>query len=122
MKKIITGFAVAILAMTLFAGGASAAKLITGKDIKDGSVKRVDLGKGVKKSLKAVPVVSTETDLTTIENIGGTFGKFTETVRATKLGEITLKPGKYVLTADGWFVPNQDTSGDSHGQLRPPRR
>lgn len=42
-------------------------------------------------------------DTATIGAIGGTFGKFTETVRATKVGEMTLQPGTYLLSSSGFF-------------------
>lgn len=49
MKKIITVIAVVIAALALMMGGATAGSLITGKDIKDGSVGTVDLKPGAVK-------------------------------------------------------------------------
>ena len=43
------------------------------------------------------------TGTATVADVGGTFGKFTDTVRATELDEFTLDPGRYILTADGFF-------------------
>ena len=53
MKRLIGAIAVAAIAMFVVTGGAAtAAKLITGKDIKNGSIKLKDLSKGAKDSLE----------------------------------------------------------------------
>ncbi len=53
MKRLIGAIAVAAVAMFVVTGGAAtAAKLITGKDIKNGSIKLKDLSKGAKDSLE----------------------------------------------------------------------
>lgn len=54
----------------------------------------------------------------TVVNVGGTFGKFTDTVRATQLGHFTLFPGTYEIAADGFFVTNSaDANRDVRMQL-----
>ena len=55
---------------------------------------------------------------TTIADIGGTFGKFPGSVRATSLGTITLpSAGTYVLTGDGFFTSTSAVSGNTRLQL-----
>ncbi|KQW50923.1 hypothetical protein ASC77_25015 [Nocardioides sp. Root1257] len=53
----------------------------------------------------------------TVTNIGGTFGKFTATVRATELDSFTLPAGTYQLTADGFFHSTAAVSGLTRLQL-----
>lgn len=53
MKKILTILGVALVALALSVGGATAGSLITGKDIKDGSIQKRDLGAGVQKGLQS---------------------------------------------------------------------
>lgn len=54
---------------------------------------------------------------TTVANIGGTFGKFTATVRATELDSFTLPAGTYQLSADGFFHSTAAVSGLTRLQL-----
>ncbi|MFC6344362.1 hypothetical protein ACFP8W_20435, partial [Nocardioides hankookensis] len=54
---------------------------------------------------------------TTVANIGGTFGKFTATVRATELDSFTLPAGTYQLSADGFFHSTAVVSGLTRLQL-----
>lgn len=53
---------------------------------------------------------------TAVTNVGGSFGK-APNVRATELGTVNLAAGKYVLTAEGFFINNQATSGGTRMQL-----
>lgn len=53
----------------------------------------------------------------TVANIGGTFGKFPDNVRATILDTVDLPAGKYVVTGEGFFINNQATSGQTRMQL-----
>lgn len=52
-----------------------------------------------------------------ITDIGGTFGKFTGTVRATEVGTFTLPKGTHQVSADGFFTSNAATSGKTRLQL-----
>jgi hypothetical protein len=52
----------------------------------------------------------------TVTNVGGSFGKAPD-VRATELATVNLAAGKYVLTAEGFFINNQATTGDTRMQL-----
>jgi hypothetical protein len=148
MKKLLNNrFAlVALVVVALFAigtTGATAARLIGSKDIKDNSVKSRDLRDGTITTqdldaatiaeLKGSPVTpapapvqtplgaqlaaNSTSDVTEVANIGGSFGKFTATVRATKLDEVTLPAGTYQLSADGFFHSTVATSGLTRLQL-----
>lgn len=112
--------------------GAEAAGLIGSGKIKDDSIRSVDLKDGAAVGMADLKPglrdkVSTDSDTfatatyetgsATVANIGGSFGKFTETVRATELATVTLEPGTYVVTADGFFVTNDATSGLTRMQL-----
>lgn len=136
---------VALVVVALFAigtAGATAAQLINSKDIKDNSIKSRDLRDGTIKTqdlnaatiealkgpqVAAAPPVQTPlgaqlvaneaSAVTVIADIGGSFGKFTGTVRATKLDEVALPPGTYQLSADGFFHSTVATSGQTRLQL-----
>lgn len=135
---------VALVVVALFAigtAGATAAQLINSKDIKDNSIKSRDLRDGtiqtkdlnaatvealkgpqvaaapVQTPLGAQLVANEASEATVIADIGGSFGKFTATVRATKLDEVALPPGTYQLSADGFFHSTQTTSGLTRLQL-----
>lgn len=60
---------------------------------------------------------SSTSDAETVTNIGGTFGKFTDTVRATLLDTVSLPAGTYYLSADGFFHSTSAVSGLSRMQL-----
>lgn len=53
----------------------------------------------------------------TVADVGGTFGKFPDNVRATILDTVDLPAGKYVVTGEGFFINNDATSGQSRMQL-----
>ncbi|MEQ6900298.1 collagen-like protein [Nocardioides sp. YIM 152588] len=55
--------------------------------------------------------------LTTVTKVGGSFGKFTESVNATLVDTVGLDAGTYALTADGFFITNQSTAGKVRMQL-----
>lgn len=105
-------------------------------EIRDGSITGADINDTTEKNLKGatgpqgekgdpgapgkdgvVSPVYSATEFMTVENIGGSFGKFTETVRATKVDTVELPAGEYVLTAEGFFLNNQATSGQTRMQL-----
>lgn len=48
----------------------------------------------------------------TVTDIGGTFGKFGDDVRATELGTFNLDPGTHVISADGFFNNNEELNYD----------
>jgi hypothetical protein len=52
-----------------------------------------------------------------IATIGGTFGKFTATVNATKVDSFTLQPGTYLVQAQGFFTSTAVTTGLTRLQL-----
>jgi hypothetical protein len=54
---------------------------------------------------------------TPVSAIGGSFGKFTATVRATLLDTITVPAGTYTVSADGFFHSTQAVSGLTRMQL-----
>lgn len=56
-------------------------------------------------------------EATPVANIGGTFGKFTATVRATQLDSLTLPAGTYQLTGDGFFHSTAAVTGLTRLQL-----
>lgn len=88
-------------------------------DIQDGKVRQRDLAPFVQTQLGKVPTrFRTSGDPITVTDVGGTFGKFTETVRATQLDTITLGPGRWVVDADGFFTTNAaDAARDVRMQL-----
>ncbi|HEX7717442.1 MAG TPA: hypothetical protein VF416_09155 [Marmoricola sp.] len=134
---------IAVVVVALFAigtTGATAAHLIKSKDIKDNSIKSKDIKDGtiqtsdlnaatiagLKQQAAGAPVqtplgaqlaANSTSDPTAIADIGGSFGKFTATVRATKLDQVTLPAGTYQLTADGFFHSTEATSGKTRLQL-----
>jgi len=96
------------------------------RDLNDHTIKRLKGKKGERGARGLTGAAGTDGlavantrqfDPTSIENVGGTFGKFGEGVRATLLGSFDLSPGKYMLTANGLFVPSEPTTGQSHGEL-----
>lgn len=146
MQKILSNrLALVVLAViALFAigtTGATAVQLITSKDLKDDSVKSRDIRDGtikmkdlkdttiealqgpqvapapVQTPLGAQLAANETSGVTVIDDIGGTFGKFTETVRATKLDEVALPAGTYQLSVDGFFKSTAATSGQTRLQL-----
>ncbi len=103
---------------------------IKSHDIKDGTIKTGDLnaatiaalkqqasGAPVQTPLGAQLAANSTSPVTTIAQIGGSFGKFTGTVNATKLDEVTLPAGTYQLSADGFFHSTAATSGLTRLQL-----
>jgi hypothetical protein len=137
---------IGIVVVALFAigtSGATAAHLIGSRDIKDGTIKSRDIKDGTIKTrdlnaatiaaLKGQPAAAqapapqaplgaklgadSTSGVVVVDNIGGSFGKFTGTVRATKVDEVTLAGGTYQLTADGFFHSTEATSGLTRLQL-----
>lgn len=114
-------------------GGVGASEIrngsITGADINDTTEKNLKGAKGAKgdKGDKGDPgadgkdgVVSpaySASDSSIVQAIGGSFGKFTDGVRATRVDTIELPAGEYVLTAEGFFVNSQATTGKTRMQL-----
>lgn len=58
----------------------------------------------------------TESSLQTIQDVGGSFGKFPEP-RATQLDTLALDAGTYILSSEGFFINNSPTSGQTRMQL-----
>jgi len=154
MRKFSTAASVGVMATVAvigIGGTATAAHLIGSKDIKNNSVRSVDLRDGTIKisDLNATTIselraaagkdgkdgtngtdgkdgvdgkdatlaANSTSDPAIVQNIGGSFGKFTGTVRATKVDEVSLPAGTYQLTADGFFHSTAATSGLTRMQL-----
>jgi len=106
MRRLIGTVAVAAVAMFVVSGGAAtAAKLFTGKDIKDGSVALKDLSKRTKKVLRASPGITvTQVEGNTVQLCPGGPSPDTCNVGAS----VAKCPDGMVVTGGGW-----DTTGAS---------
>jgi hypothetical protein len=104
MRRLVGWIAVAAIGLFVVSGGpATAAKLFTGKDIKDGSVALKDLSKRTKKVLRASPGITiTQVEGNTVQLCGG--GP-PDSCAGTSVAQC---PDGMVVTGGGW-----DTNGGS---------
>jgi hypothetical protein len=120
-RTLAVGAAVAGVVAVGAASGAVADRLVGSPQIKDGGVHKVDTSQWIQGQLAkadTVPTMYRQSAPATVADVGGTFGKFTEIVRATELHSFTLQPGRYVVTADGFFMTNSaDATRDVRMQL-----
>jgi hypothetical protein len=107
-RLITIGSAAAVLALT--AGTASAATLITSRDIRDGAVHKVDLSTGVNRDLtKAEQPGTAGTVYRVAHYTNGANGGAIATVSCAKTDE---RSQKYVAIAGGVQIINADGDGD----------
>lgn len=131
-KSIAAIAAVGIIGLAAVPAGAAVDNLIGSGKIRDNSIRSIDLKDGKAVGTKDLrpgllaaisredddrPDAYTVSDTATVANIGGEFGKFTDTVRATEVEVLHLTPGKWLVQSDGFFKSNQATSGLTRMQL-----
>ena len=106
MRRLIGWTVVAALGLFVVSGGpATAAKLFTGKDIKDGSVKLRDLSKRTKSVLGAPEIEITQVEGNTVQLCAVNGGP----PNSCQVGSsVALCPDGMVTTGGGW-----DTNGGS---------
>lgn len=95
---------------------------LDGSDIKDGSLTTKDLSTATKASLQGkdgkdgrdgiIIPISRTSEFVTVDKIGGSFK-----TNATLAYEIALPAGKYLVSAHGFFISNQETSGNTSLQV-----
>ena len=107
MKRLIGWTVVAAIGLFVVSGGpATAAKLFTGKDIKDGSVKLKDLSKRTKSVLRATPGFEiTQVEGNTVQLCAANGGPAEPCQGGAS---VALCPDGMVTTGGGW-----DTNGGS---------